>query len=78
MILNIHSDASYLGDPKAKSSSAGHFFLGWLAQDKQPIQLNGPVHILTSILQFVAASVDEEELGALFVNVNRENHLSHS
>ncbi len=27
MILNIHSDSSYLGVPKTKSHTAGHFFL---------------------------------------------------
>jgi hypothetical protein len=27
MILNIHSDASYLSEPKAKSRIAGHYFL---------------------------------------------------
>ena len=27
MILNVHSDASYLCEPKAKSRAGGHFFL---------------------------------------------------
>eukprot|EP00978_Attheya_sp_CCMP212_P034671 scaffold146465_cov33-Attheya_sp.AAC.1 len=28
MILQIHSDASYLSEPKAKSRASGHYFLG--------------------------------------------------
>ena len=28
MILNLHSDASYFSEPKAKSRAVGHFWLG--------------------------------------------------
>jgi hypothetical protein len=27
MVLNIHSDASYLSEPKARSRACGHFFI---------------------------------------------------
>ncbi len=50
MILNIHCHASYLGAPKVKNHRTGHFFVGWLPQDKHPIKLNGHIHILTSLL----------------------------
>ena len=30
MILQIHTDASYLSEPKARSRAAGHYFFGWL------------------------------------------------
>ncbi len=70
MILNIHSEASYLGTSKAKSCMTGHFLLVWLPQDKQLIKLNGPICILTSLLQF-AVSADEAELCALFVNAKK-------
>ncbi len=33
MILNIHSDASYLLEEKARSRACGHFFMGWMPQD---------------------------------------------
>ena len=33
MILNVHSDASYLSAKDAKSCAAGHFFLGWEPDD---------------------------------------------
>ena len=28
MILNLHSDATYLSEPKTKSRAGGHFWLG--------------------------------------------------
>eukprot|EP00956_Cyclotella_meneghiniana_P012720 scaffold18074_cov132-Cyclotella_meneghiniana.AAC.3 len=68
MILNIHSDASYLNAPNARSRIGGHYFLGWLPIDNHPIKLNGAIHVISTILKFVAASAAEAELGALFVN----------
>ena len=69
MILQVHSDASYLSEPKARSRAAGHFFLGWLPKANQPIKLNGAIYTLCTVLKFVAASAAEAELGALFLNV---------
>ncbi len=57
MILNIHSDASYLSEAKARSRARGHFFLGWMPRDGEPICLNGAFHVSTTILRFVVASV---------------------
>ncbi len=68
MVLNIHSDASYLSAPKARSRAGGYFFLGSMPVDKEPIFLNGAVHINCTILKLVAASAAEAELGALFLN----------
>ena len=68
MILNVHSDASYLSAKNAKSRAAGHFFLGWQPDDKRPIRMNGPIITLCTILKFVAASAEEAELGAIFLN----------
>ena len=59
MILNVHSDASYLTAPKARSQADGHFFLGSLPENKNPIKLNGLIHSLCSILKFVASSAAE-------------------
>ena len=69
MILQIHTDASYLSEPKAKSRAAGHYFLGWLPQPNQPIRLNGVIYTLCTVLKFVASSAAESELGALFLNI---------
>ena len=68
MVLNIHSDASYLSEPNARSRACGHFFMGSLPNDGDPIKLNGAFHTLCLILRFVVASAAEAELGALFLN----------
>ena len=66
MILNVHSDASYISKLHAPSHIGGIFFLGSLPQQHQPIQINGPIHTIANICKFVIASTVEAELGALF------------
>ena len=68
MVMNIHLDAQYLLAPNSRSRACGHFFLGWLPVDREPIRLNGAFQTLCSILRFVVASAAEAELGALFLN----------
>jgi hypothetical protein len=68
MILNVHSDASYLNAPNACSHAGGYFFLGSTPHDGSPIQINGAVHVTCTILKLVAASAAEAEHGALFLN----------
>ena len=65
---NTHSDSSYLSEPKAPSRACGHFFMGSLPRDGEPIKLNGAFHTLCSILRFVVASAAEAEIGAIFLN----------
>ena len=71
MILNVHSDASYLSAPKARSRAGGYYFLGSLPKDNEPIVLNGAFYVLCTILKLVAASAAEAELGALFLNAKQ-------
>ena len=71
MILNIHSNASYLSEIYSRSRVSGYFFLGWTPQYKHPIHLNGAVFALCHILKFIAASAAEAELGALFFNTKK-------
>ena len=66
MIMNIHSDASYLSEEKARSRTCRHFFLGWVPKTGEPIWLNGAFYVSTTFLQFVVASAAEAELGALY------------
>ena len=66
MIIQIHTDASYLSEPKARSRAAGHYFLGSMPQNKQPIRLNGAIYTLCTVLKFIASSAAGAELGALF------------
>jgi hypothetical protein len=75
MILNVHSDASYLSAPRARSRAGGYFFLGSVPVDGDPIKLNGAIHITCTILKLVAASAAEAELGALFLNAQEAKIL---
>ena len=68
MVLNIHSDASYLSETRARSRVGGTYFLGSTPKPGQPIPLNGAIFVHTGILKFVVASAAEAELGALFHN----------
>ena len=72
MVLHIHSDASYLSEPKARSRAGGFFYLSDNIDVQQPDapqpKLNGAVHILSTILNNVMASATEAEVGALFHN----------
>ncbi len=42
MILNVHSDESYLSAPKARSRAGGYFFLGSLAHDGDRLNSTAP------------------------------------
>ncbi len=68
MIMNIHLDASYLSEGRARSQTCGHFFIGWLPADGAPIRLNGEFHVSTNVIRFIVASAAEAELGALLHN----------
>jgi hypothetical protein len=68
MVLNVHSDASYLSAPHAQSRAGGYFFLGSTPRDRSPIQINGAVHVTCTICKLVAASAAEAELGTLLLN----------
>ena len=71
MILHIHSNASYLSEPKARSRVGGYFFLDGKDNPDPgapPPQLNGPIHIESRILRNVMSSATEAETAGLFHN----------
>ena len=68
MILNVHLYTSYMTPSKARSRTCGHFFLGSIPFDVEPIVINGAILTLSTILKCVAASAAEAELGALFLS----------
>ena len=76
MVLYVHSDASYLSEPNARSRAGGHFYLSQKREhpDKPPTKdellppPNGPLHTVCNILSNVMASAAEAETGAVFVN----------
>jgi hypothetical protein len=65
MILVVHSDASYLSKPKARSQAGGHFFL--LPDCEDPAN-NGAELNLVQLIKAIMSSAAEAELGALYIN----------
>jgi hypothetical protein len=65
MKLAIHSDASYLSEPKACSQAGGHMFMAGM--EEIPINNRAVLNIL-QIIKTVMSSAAEAELGALFIN----------
>jgi hypothetical protein len=75
MILNNHSNASYLSALCGRSRAGGSFFLGWIPKKTRPIRLNGQILLLCEILKFISSSAAEAELGALFLNTKQARVL---
>ena len=69
MILNIHSDASYLSETRARSRLSGYFFLGSKIAKGEKIKMNGNIFVSCGILKIVVCSAAEAELGVLFLNI---------
>ena len=65
MVLAIHSDASYLSKPKARSRARGHHFLD---TNYEHPKNNGAVLNVSHIIKAVMSSATVAELGALFIN----------
>jgi hypothetical protein len=68
MQLKIHSDASYLSEPKTKSIIGGYFYLGNKTNSPKKPLYNGPLLCHTTVLKHVVSSVAEAEFSALLVN----------
>ena len=64
MILKIHSDASYLSEPEAKSRAGGYFYLG---NKDDSMKNNGAIHIIAKIIKNVVSSAAEAEIAAIFM-----------
>ena len=70
MQLHVHSDASYLSEPEAKSRVGGHF---WLSNKdnpkaKHPPPNNGAIDVVCNILGPVMSSATKAKVGGLFHN----------
>ena len=68
MVLNIHSGASYLSEPQARSRLVGCFFLGKVPKKGENIQMDD-FFVLCDILRIAVCSAEEAELGALVLNI---------
>ena len=64
MILGVHSDASYLSEPKARSRAGGHFFL---SNNSEIPPNNGAILNIAHIIKHVMSSATEAELAALYI-----------
>jgi hypothetical protein len=64
MIMAVHSDASYLCEPKAKSRAGGHFFMSTNAEIPPN---NGAILNIAHIIKHVMTSATEAELAALYI-----------
>ena len=72
MILNVHSNAGYLNEKKARSRAGGHFFL---SNNSQSPPNNGAILTTASIIKAVMSSAAEAELGALYINAKEAIYL---
>jgi hypothetical protein len=78
MCLHIHSNASYLSKSNARSRAGGIFFLSSkpTTATNAPIPpLNGPIHIVSTILRNIMASATEAEAGACFLNAQEATSI---
>eukprot|EP00804_Cyclotella_cryptica_P020077 CCRYP_014880-RC/>CCRYP_014880-RC protein AED:0.43 eAED:0.43 QI:0/-1/0/1/-1/1/1/0/207 len=64
MILAVHSDASYLNEPQARSRAGGHFFL---SHNENVPRNNGAILNIAHIIKHVMSSATEAELAALYI-----------
>jgi hypothetical protein len=67
MILQIHSDASYLSENEAKSRAGGFFYMGNTSKSDRKLT-NGAILIISKVLKHVMSSAAEAEIGAVFIN----------
>jgi hypothetical protein len=74
MTLVVHSDASYLSEPKARSRAGGHFFLSSNAAIPQN---NGAVLNIAHIIKHVMTSATEAELAALYIMAREAVYQNH-
>jgi len=74
MVLAVHSDASYLSEPKARSRAGGHFFL---SSDTTIPPNNGAVLNIAHIIKNLMSSATEAELVGLYIMACKAIHQNH-
>jgi hypothetical protein len=66
MILNIHSDVSYLSEREAKSRAGGFFYMG--SSNTANKLTNGEILMISTVFKHMMSSAAEGEIGAVFIN----------
>jgi hypothetical protein len=72
MVLAVHSDASYLSEPKAHSRAGGHFFL---SSDTTIPPNNGAVLNIAHIIKYVMSSATKAEFAGLYIMVREAVYI---
>jgi hypothetical protein len=72
MVLAVHSDASYLSEPKACSRAGGHFFL---SSDTTVPPNNGAVLNIAHIFKNVMSLATEAELAGLYIMARKTVYI---
>jgi hypothetical protein len=67
MVLVVHSDASYLSEPKARSRAGRNFFMSSNFDD--PIN-NGAILNLAQLIKAIMSSTAEARIGALYIKAH--------
>ena len=65
MVLEVHSDASYLSESKERSRAGGHFFM---SKDISFPPNNGAVLNISQIMKKIMSSAAEAEIRSMYVN----------
>jgi hypothetical protein len=72
MVLAVHSNASYLSKPKARSQAGGHFFL---SSNTTVPPNNGAILNIAHIIMNVMFSATEAELAGLYIMACEANYI---
>ena len=75
MVLDGHSNASYLSKTKARSRSGGRFYM---SEDTLIPYNNDNVITVSQLINAVVSSAAEAELGALFINCQEDIPYRHT
>jgi hypothetical protein len=75
MIMNVHSDASYLSEPDMQSCTCGHFFMGLTAKDSDPIKLNGAFFYLVCHPKMYCCMRRRSQTRRTFLELQRRHHF---
>ena len=68
MIIEIHSDASYLSNTKAHSQADRNLFLTTKNKKFKPMMNNGVVHVVSPIIHIVISSASKAKIAAMYPN----------
>jgi hypothetical protein len=70
MQLKIHSDASYLAEPKGRSRGGGHYYLGG-KPSTTPEAAQSPLLDRSNVIKNVMGSAAEAEVGSVYDNLRQ-------